>query len=502
MPTGYGYVRDKEPLFVNWAEVSQKFTDQLKADEEARLATKKEILDNRNEFTKTLLNKPVGQNTALNRILSGYTDQVREYSGANLQRYKDKDTTLAEYNAFENNLKSGTDLLFDAVEGFNANFDNYAQRAQDGSASKIEVFMHELTQNYTDFGRVSLDVDPKTGEVIISELGEDGNPTGKTLDVSQLGYFSKFTRDKYDIDGAVNTIAQNLGTKFLKDTEGRSLKYQGQLYDEIVSNEELMKGLDTEIKSLIDEGFELESVLADSMNYKIVTDKTDNPFILYFNQDTNEFEITDAQKQAAFDHVKQKMMNALNIDRREPEAEKPETLDPQRVYEQYLSTLRLINQSGKEIPQNLLDLALASIPGVDPEQFEDLVFEDKPIEETASERKARLKRERDQKVVKESNTWYETQFLTNVQDGEKYNIDELRSLLINTPFVVDATGKVTLGNAEVYNFENTNKINFEDIIDFKKKLKAVLDPNQEVFLYYTANPDAMTGEGGIDYSNY
>ena len=37
---------------------------------------------------------------------------------------------------------------------------------------------------------------------------------------------------------------------------------------------------------------------------------------------------------------------------------------------------------------------------------------------------------------------------------------------------------------------------------FKKKLKAVLDPNQEVFLYYTANPDAMTDEGGIDYTNY
>ena len=356
MPTGYGYVRDKEPLFVNWAEVSQKFTDQLKADEEARLATKKEILDNRNEFTKTLLNKPVGQNTALNRILAGYTDQVREYSGANLQRYKDKDTTLAEYNAFENNLKSGTNLLFDAVEGFNSNFDNYAQRAQDGSASKIEVFMHELTQNYTDFGRVSLDVDPKTGEVIISELGEDGNPTGKTLDVSQLGYFSKFTRDKYDIDGAVNTVAENLGTKFLQDTEGRSLKYQGQLYDEIVSNEELMKGLDTEIKSLIDEGFELESVLADSMNYKIVTDKTDNPFDLYFNQNTNEFEITDAQKQAAFDHVKEKMLKALNIDRREPEAE--DELSDSQIQSDLIRKIQTVALYGDKVPRTLIEQLL------------------------------------------------------------------------------------------------------------------------------------------------
>lgn len=502
MPTGYGYVRDSEPLAVDWAAVSKKFTDQLKSQEDERLATKKEILDNRADFQKTLLDRPVGQNTALNNIMSGFANQLSEYSLSNLNQYKGKNKNLQEYNAWENNARSGTELLFDAVESFNKNFDGYAQRAQDGSASQIEVFMHELTQDFTDFGKVSVDVDQKTGEVIISELGEDGKPTGKTLDVSQLGYFSRFTRDKYDINGAIGAVAQNLGTKFLKDSEGRSLKYQGQLYDEIVNNEELMKGLDTEISALIDEGFELESVLADSMNYKIVTDKTDEENKLFFNQDTNQFEITESQKQAAFDHVKQKLMNALNIDRREPAAQEPESLDPQRVYEQYLSTLRLINQSGKQIPKDLIDLALASIPGVDPKQFEDLTFEDATVKETASERKERLKRERDQTTVKNSNTWYETEFLTNVKEGEKYNVEKLRNLLINTPFVVDKTGKVTLGDAEVYSFDKPSKIDFDDIVDFKTKLKAVLDPNQEVFLYYTANPDAMTDEGGIDYSNY
>ena len=504
MPTGYGYVRDSEPLAVDWAAVSKKFTDQLKSQEEERLATKKEILDNRADFQKTLLDRPVGQNTALNNIMSGFANQLSEYSLSNLNQYKGKNKNLQEYNAWENNARSGTELLFDAVESFNKNFDNYAQRAQDGSASQIEVFMHELTQDFTDFGKVSVDVDQKTGEVIISELGEDGKPTGKTLDVSQLGYFSRFTRDKYDINGAVGAVAENLGNKFLQDSEGRSLKYQGQLYDEIVSNEELMKGLDTEISALIDEGFELESVLADSMNYQIVTNKTDEENKLFFNQDTNQFEITETQKQAAFDHVKQKLMNALNIDRREPKPEKEKQIDPQRVYEQYLSTLRLINQSGKEIPQELLDLALASIPGVNPEQFKDLVFEDKDIEETASERKARLKKERDQAIIKDSNTWYETEFLTNITEGERYNVEELRNLLINTPFVVDDAGKVSLGNAEVYSFEKPNKIDFDDIVNFKTKLKAVLDANQEVFLYYTANPDAMTGgsDGIDDYSGY
>ena len=466
MPTGYGYVRDKEPLFVNWAEVSQKFTDQLKADEEERIATKNKILNDRADFNKTLQNRPVGQNTALNNLLSSMTQQMTQYSLDNLNMFKNKNKTLQEYNAFENTLRSGTDLLFNAAENFNKNFDNFAQRSQSGEASQIETFMHELVQNYTDFGRVSVDVDPTSGELIISELTKDGKPSGKTLDVSQLGYFSTFQRDRYDIDGQVKNVVDNLEKKFMQDSKGRTLEYKGMLYDELVSNEELMKGFDTEIEALIDEGFELESVLADSMNYKIVTEKTDNINELFFNQDTNEFEITEEQKQAAFDHVKDKMIRMIGVDRREPTPRQPKTLDPQRSFEQYL------------------------------------VFEDKPVEETASERKARLKRERDQKVVKDSNTWYETEFLTNVQSGDKYNIDELRNLLINTPFVVDDTGKISIGNAEVYNFDKKRGIDFEDISDFKKKLKAVLDPNQEVFLYYTANPDAMTDEGGIDYTNY
>jgi len=213
--------------------------------------------------------------------------------------------------------------------------------------------MHELTQDYTDFGSVSLDVDPKTGEVIISELGEDGNPTGKTLDVSQLGYFSKFTRDKYNIDTEVGNIAKGLGTKFLQDSEGNSLKYQGMLYEEIVNNDELMKGLDTEISALIDEGFELESVLADSLNYSIVTDKTDDETKLFFNQDTNQFEISETQKKAAFDHVKQKLMNALNIDRRDAPAEEVLTAEEQQY--NLIRKYSFIASYGDEVPQDFID---------------------------------------------------------------------------------------------------------------------------------------------------
>ena len=118
-----------------------------------------------------------------------------------------------------------------------------------------------------------------------------------------------------------------------------------------------MKGLDTEIKSLIDEGFELESVLADSMNYNIVTDKSDNPFDLYFNQDTNEFEITDAQKQAAFDHVKEKMLKALNIDRREPEAE--DELSDSQIQSDLIRKIQTVALYGDKVPRTLIEQLLS-----------------------------------------------------------------------------------------------------------------------------------------------
>ena len=81
----------------------------------------------------------------------------------------------------------------------------------------------------------------------------------------------------------------------------------------------------------------------------------------------------------------------------------------------------------------------------------------------------------------------------------------MRDKLINTPYLIDDKGKVTFAGEEVYDFKKKNArkdYTFDEISEFKKKLKAVLDPNQEVFLYYTANPDAMTDEGGMDYSNY
>ena len=176
------------------------------------------------------------------------------------------------------------------------------------------------------------------------------------MDVSQLGYFSKYKRDVYDVDAQVAGVASSLGTKFIQDSEGRTLKYQGMMYDDLVSNDELMKGLDSEVQSLIDQPFELESVLADSMNYKIVTEKTGNENELYFNQDTNEFEISDTQKQAAFAHVRDKLARALTIERKEPKPE--DELTEQDIQSNLIRKIQTVALYGDKVPRTLIEQLL------------------------------------------------------------------------------------------------------------------------------------------------
>jgi len=374
MPEGYGYVRDQQPLFVDWAEVSKSFTDRLKENEEERKTTEKGITDNRKEFTQTLQDLPVGQNEVLNEKISTFAQQAMDYSLGNFNRFKSRGSNLQQYNAFENNLNSGTELLFHAIKNFNEKFDTFAERALTGKASKVEVFIHELMQNYTDWSKVSVDINPQTGSIVISELDENGKLTDKRIDVSQLGYFSNFTQDTYDVNAEISNIAQGLGEKFLEAADGLSLTYQGLMYNEIISNTKIIEDLKPEVQSLIDQDYELNSVLTDWMNVDITTDKTETEK-LYYNQDTGKLEPTKDQKDKAFDFVEDKLLKALTI--------KKQAAAPKDTSRETLDLINTIRLSGGTVPpqlfeQLLLDKGLtkADIDKVFPEGMDAEVYKE------------------------------------------------------------------------------------------------------------------------------
>ena len=56
--------------------IGKEMTDFIKSDQESRTKRKEEIQNQYSDFTKTLVDKPVGYNTDLNDVISSYTNQA------------------------------------------------------------------------------------------------------------------------------------------------------------------------------------------------------------------------------------------------------------------------------------------------------------------------------------------------------------------------------------------------------------------------------------------
>ena len=80
----YGYVRDKEPLGVNWAEISKNFNDRLAADEAERQGKRDDIQKQYDELSQQLIDKPTGADTDLNSAISSLLPCLSASSAANL----------------------------------------------------------------------------------------------------------------------------------------------------------------------------------------------------------------------------------------------------------------------------------------------------------------------------------------------------------------------------------------------------------------------------------
>ena len=86
----YGYVRDKEPLSINWAEISKNFNDRLAADEAERQGKRDDIQKQYDELSQQLIDKPTGADTDLNSAIASFTTLASQASLDALNRLKEE----------------------------------------------------------------------------------------------------------------------------------------------------------------------------------------------------------------------------------------------------------------------------------------------------------------------------------------------------------------------------------------------------------------------------
>jgi hypothetical protein len=333
---------------------------------------------------------------------------------------------------------------------------------------------------------------------------------------------------KYDTAGNVNTELATMGMKDVTDADGNIIK--GRTITE--AGDKATEALEHAARAMVSQSTDVRGILSvnpisineegnfdptgEAINFdykklpsdvygpggvidedKIAKLLEENPYTFY--QDKNgKYYQSDKANDLAYQYAYYRLDLAADLKKTSPQVT---PTDPGKAYDRFRLGLELVNRAGKKIPDYLLKLALTSIPGMDEEAaaelFGDLTFEDKDTR-TASQQEKDRNAARDKKILNAANEWYENVFLKDVVDDEtKYNIEQIDEMLLNTPYNVDTeTGEIKLGDDVIYKFDKKNKIKGKDIKRFKTKLKALLGNEQEVGLFFSANPEMMTKDWG------
>ncbi len=218
----YGYVRDKEPLGINWAEISKNFNDRLAADEAERQGKRDDIQKQYDELSQQLIDKPTGADTDLNSAISSFTTQASQASLDALNRLKRGEISEQEYYNRRANLKSSTSNLFLYANNFNNQLQENLALIQsqdpDKQGSGRMAFQMALAQDMLNFKNTVAIIDPATDEVMLVKTDEEGNPTNEVVSVSQLGNLSSQKEMSYNYKGRVARALENRGvSKYTKE---------------------------------------------------------------------------------------------------------------------------------------------------------------------------------------------------------------------------------------------------------------------------------------------
>lgn len=223
----YGYVRDKEPLSINWAEISKNFNDRLAADEAERQGKREDIQKQYDELSQQLIDKPTGADTDLNSAIASFTTQASQASLDALNRLKRGEISEQEYYNRRANLKSSTSNLFLYANNFNNQLQENLALIQsqdpDKQGSGGMAFQMALAQNMLNFKNTVAIIDPATDEVMLVKTDEEGNPTNEVVSVSQLGNLSTQKEMSYNYRQQIANRLKGKGTQKYRDKDGREV---------------------------------------------------------------------------------------------------------------------------------------------------------------------------------------------------------------------------------------------------------------------------------------
>ena len=292
MALGYGYVRDDDPVQINWREISKNFTDRIQADQADRQKRKDDIQAEYNQLQKDLINKPQGYNTDLNNVVGSFANQASVASLDLLNKLKTGQISEQEYYTKRANLKSSTENFFLYSNNFNENYDKYMKLATSNDPnnrlSGKAMFQMGLASDMLDFKNTTAIIDPGTNELILVKTDEQGNPTNEIVNVSQLGYLSSQEELSYNYKDQIDKAIKRRGAKRTRDKNGKETI---TILGATLGTDEANTTIDALADSLLGDEAQVLSILYQN-GYEFTQDESmkGKDKTIYFDINTNEYD--------------------------------------------------------------------------------------------------------------------------------------------------------------------------------------------------------------------
>lgn len=217
MAVGFGYIRDTEPTQVDWGQITKEARESIKSIEKDRQGRRDKIEEAQREFSKMLMERPMGGDTLYQQFMGQYSTMVSKAMLDKLNQLKRGEITEQEYTTFRATVTSGATGMIAGGKAYVAGYDTAAELAA-GDGSALANYGNQKNQRLFSLEGVSSMIDPETGETTFFVLDEDGEK--EVIDMSLFLRRSVNTQTAFDTEGLIENILKAPPNTFIDELKG------------------------------------------------------------------------------------------------------------------------------------------------------------------------------------------------------------------------------------------------------------------------------------------
>jgi hypothetical protein len=341
MAVGFGYIRDDKPTQIDWGQITKDATEALKGIEKDRQGRRDKIEEDQKEFTKMLMERPVGGDTVYQQLMGKYTTMVSKAMLDKMNQLKRGDITEQEFTTFRGTVTSGATGMMAGAKAYVEGFDTSAELAA-GDGSALTNWGNAKNQRLFSLEGITPMVDPISGETTFFVLDEDGEK--EVVDMSQFLRRSVNKQTGFDTKGAIdtildvkaNTFEDDLGgivsgkllvEKEIKDAEGKVIGKEVVFDEEFVrkqaqaSVQQNTHVFDILVKDVT--GYDIQALPTDYYNLQTKEERDaymkelqQDTSVLYVDNNDNPI-VSDAQRREAEDYILEQVKGRSEFSKKE-----------------------------------------------------------------------------------------------------------------------------------------------------------------------------------------